>query len=255
MDPYLEHPSLWPDIHNSLIAAMRDELSPQVAPHYYVGVERRAYLVKPDDIVFVGRPDLALVRPQRQPVKPEMPALALAEPLGVYLVDVPMTDEVSESFLEIREVKTGRLITLVELLSPANKLSQDGREQYTRKRADVLRSRTSLVEIDLLRAGQPMAVVGPDVTCDYRILVAPGWQRPHAQLHTFGVRQPIPTITIPLQKDEKQPVLDLNQVLHDLYARARFDLRLDYTLPPLPPLTDADAAWAEEVVSRWSPPF
>lgn len=255
MDPYLEHPSLWPDIHNSLITAIRDALSPQVAPRYFVGVERRAYLVKPDDIVFVGRPDLSLVPLQGQPAAAKTPTLTLAEPPGVYLVDVPMTDEVSESFLEIREVKTGRLITLMELLSPANKLSQDGRDQYTRKRGDVLRSRTSLVEIDLLRAGQPMAVVGPDVECDYRILVAPGWQRPHAQLHAFGIRQPIPTITVPLQKSEEEPILDLNQVLHSLYARARFDLRLDYTLPPLPPLTETDAVWAEEIVSRWSPPI
>ncbi len=254
MDPYLEHPSLWPDIHNSLITAIRDELSPQVAPRYYVGVERRAYLFKPDDIVFVGRPDVSIVRLQRQPAMAEMAALAVAEPLAVYAVDVPMADEVSENFLEIREVKTGRLITLMELLSPVNKLSDEGREQYVRKREDVLRTRTSLVEIDLLRAGRPMAVVGPDVESDYRILVSPGWRRPHARMHAFGLRQPIPEISIPLQKGEEEPTLALNDVLHSLYNRARFDLRLDYAEAPVPPLTDEDAAWAQEIVAYWSPP-
>jgi hypothetical protein len=43
LDPYLEHPSLWPDVHNRLIAALADELSQRVAPRYYVGLERRTY--------------------------------------------------------------------------------------------------------------------------------------------------------------------------------------------------------------------
>jgi len=36
--------------------------------------------------------------------------------------------------------------------------------------------------------------------------------------------------------------------LHDLYNRARFDLRLDYTAPALPPLTDDDVAWARDIL-------
>lgn len=67
MDPYLEHPALWTDVLNSLIAAIRDALSPAVAPDYYIGLERRAYLLKPDDIVFVSRPDVAVVK-ERIPV-------------------------------------------------------------------------------------------------------------------------------------------------------------------------------------------
>jgi hypothetical protein len=31
MDPNLEHPSLWPDVHNSLIAAIGPPLEDQVA--------------------------------------------------------------------------------------------------------------------------------------------------------------------------------------------------------------------------------
>jgi len=99
-----------------------------------------------------------------------------------------------------------------------------------------------------------MAMVGPDVKSDYRILIAPGWQRPHARLHAFGLRQPIPEITIPLQKGEDEPTLPLNDVLHDLYRRARFDLRLDYSQPPAPPLMEADTSWAQELIAQWSPP-
>src|SRR5947199_32906 len=62
MDPWLEHPALWPDVHNSVGAAIRDELTPCVAPRYYVALERRTYHLKPDDLVFVGRPDVAVIR-------------------------------------------------------------------------------------------------------------------------------------------------------------------------------------------------
>jgi hypothetical protein len=245
MDPYLEHPALWPDVHNRLIAALADDLSERVAPRYYVGLERRTYLLKADDLVFVGRPDLA-VAPTSGP-----PAVALQPTTTSTLVlevDVPMQDEVSENFLEIHEVKTGKLITIVELLSPVNKLHKQGREEYERKRGYVFRSWTSLVEIDLLRAGEPMPVIGAQVKSDYRLLVSQGTHRPRAALMAFMLRQPIPAFTLPLLPDDEEPEVTLNHILHDLYRRARFDLRLDYTQPPVPSLSEADRVWAQELI-------
>src|SRR5215471_10015904 len=99
MDPYLEHPSLWPDVHNRLIAAVADDLSERVAPRYYVGLERRTYLLKADDVVFIGRPDIAGVS-----IGVSLPATTSVTVLTVLEVDVPMQDEVSENFLEIHEV-------------------------------------------------------------------------------------------------------------------------------------------------------
>ncbi|MBX2997153.1 MAG: DUF4058 family protein [Caldilineaceae bacterium] len=246
MDPYLEHPSLWPDVHNRLIAAIADVLVPQVAPRYYVALERRAYLLSPDDVVFVGRPDIALVPTDGS--KWQSIPVAVAEGSAIYAVEVPMADEVDENYLEIREVKTGKLVTILELLSPTNKLHEEGRCQYTEKRATVLRSRTSLVEIDLLRAGEPMTVVGPDVRSDYRVLISPGWRRPHAQMYAFSLRDPIPEFPIPLLPKEDPPTLPLNDVIHDLYTRARFDLRIDYAQQPIPPLTEDAIQWARPLL-------
>ena len=130
MDPYLEHSSLWPDVHNRLIAAIADDLSERVAPRYYVGLERRTYLLKADDLIFVGRPDIAVASATEVLVLTPQPATSVT----VLEVEVPMQDEVSENFLEIHEVKTGKLITVLELLSPVNKLHKQGREEYERKR-------------------------------------------------------------------------------------------------------------------------
>jgi hypothetical protein len=87
------------------------------------------------------------------------------------------------------------------------------------------------------------------VTGDYRILVSRGRTRPRAKLYAFGVRQSIPPIPIPLLGGDPEPVLDLNAVLHALYDRARFDLRLDYTKPPVPPLAEEDNTWARAIVT------
>jgi hypothetical protein len=245
MDPYLEHPALWPDVHNSLLAALRDELAQVVAPHYYVALEQRAYLLTPDDIVLVGRPDISMVgAPLRREVSPA------PHQAGVMEVELPMTDELRENFLEIREIKTGRAITVLELLSPTNKINLDGREQYLRKRGQILRSRTNLVEIDLLRAGGPMPMTGVSRQSDYRILVSREWRRPRADLLAFDVRGVIPTFALPLQMGDTEPSVDLNTALQDLYRRARFDLRLDYTLPAVPPLTPGDADWAASLMGR-----
>jgi len=240
MDPYLEHPALWPDVHNSLIAAIRDAIAPVVAPRYYVALERRAYLLKPDDIVFVGRPDIALVSDKTPVATAGAPTFN-----GVMEVEVPMNDEVGENYLEIHEVKSGILVTIVELLSLTNKLHQEGREQYEQERAPVLATRTNLVEIDLLRAGEPIAVVGRPIHSDYRILISRGARRPRAQLYAFNLRQPIPQFPLPLLPKETEPLVDLDTILHELYQRARFDLRLDYIQPPVPPLSDEDAEWAK----------
>ena len=245
MDPYLEHPALWPDVHNRLMAALADDLSERVAPRYYVGLERRTYLLKADDLVFVGRPDLAVAPASGPPVVALQPATTSTLVLEV---DVPMQDEVSENFLEIHEVKTGKLITIVELLSPVNKLHEQGREAYERKHGYVFRSWTSLVEIDLLRAGEPMPVIGAQVKSDYRLLVSRGTQRPRAALIAFTLRQPIPAFTLPLLSGDAEPEVSLNRILHDLYRRARFDLRLDYTQSPVPSLSEADRVWAKDLI-------
>jgi Protein of unknown function (DUF4058) len=119
MDPYLEHPALWPDVHNRLIVALDDDLTDRVAPRYYVGLERRTHLLKADDLVFVGRPDPAVAPTVETPALAPQLARTSTLMLGV---DAPMQDEIAENFLEIHEVKTRKLITIVELLSPVNKL-------------------------------------------------------------------------------------------------------------------------------------
>jgi hypothetical protein len=67
--------------------------------------------------------------------------------------------------------------------------------------------------------------------------------------YTLSVRDSLPTILIPLQFSDPGPTLPLNQLLDDLYDRARYELAIDYSQPPVPPLHDDDVAWARQLLS------
>ena len=62
---------------------------------------------------------------------------------------------------------------------------------------EVLASKTHLVEVDLIRAGEPMPFIGNSIACTYRILVSRGECRPNAVLYAFGVHRPIPPSLCP----------------------------------------------------------
>ena len=147
---------------------------------------------------------------------------------------MPLTEEITERYLEIREVKTGKVVTVVEVLSPKNKRVGEGREKYLTKRQKVLNRATRLVEIDLLRMGNfiPMDV---SIRSDYRILVSRTNLRPEAELYPFNVRESIPQFLFPLQPLEQEPVVNLSEVLGQLYQEAALDLAIDYSQQPVPP--------------------
>lgn len=248
MDPYLERPTLWPGVHVLLISGVATRLGPRVAPNYYVAVEERTYIASADSTSFMGRPDVVLVGPQRSPGV-ALPggnggSAVLERPLTLAL---PMPDQVRERYLEIRDSATHQVVTVIEVLSPSNKQPGEGRQQYERKRLHVLASWTNLVEIDLLRSWQPMPL-GAAPASDYRLLVSRGWLRPEASLYPFDVSEPIPEIPIPLRAQEQEPVLELNKLLHTIYDQVRYDLRIDYSVAPEPPLEPAKAEWAQRLV-------
>jgi hypothetical protein len=239
MDPYLEHPDLWPDVHNRLIAALGDELSPILRPRYYVALEERTYLEEPGALALVGRPDLSVVARGAGAESRHAPA--------VLEVELPFAEPVRETYLEVRSVPAGEVVTVVELLSPGNKRPGTGRRIYLEKREIILSTRTSLVEIDLLRAGERMPTRGPSPGSDYAILVSRAHRRPKADLFAFGMRDPIPKFPLPLRRGEEEPIVDLGRVLHALYDRASYDLRIDYGREAVPPLSGGDAAWASRL--------
>ncbi len=245
MDPYLEHPALWPDVHNSLIAALRDDLAPRLRPRYIVAIEERVYLITPEGAGWPARADVVVARTPEAIPGISRPS---SSTLGARVVEVPLPETVRETYLEVRATGTGEVVTVVEILSPTNKRLGEARRLYEQKRTLVLGSRTHLVEIDLLRAGEPMPVVGDGRDGHYRILISRWEQRPRALLYVFTVRDPIPVFRLPLLPGDEEPEVDLGRLLQTIYERAAYDLRVNYEGEPIPPLDPPFAEWADALL-------
>jgi hypothetical protein len=248
MDPFLEHPELWPDVHHGLIEALRESLAPRLRPKYRVAIEKRTYLAEPEGLVLVGRPDVSVVEAQRRGSTLRPTGIDVASSVQPMTVPVPLPEVMGEARLEVRDVATSEVITAVEILSPANKRPGEGRRVYEVKRQRILASLTHLVEIDLLRGGECMPVMDKPNHLAYGILVSRSEERPRAKLHAFRVREGIPSFPLPLRSGEAEPLVDVQSLLSALYDRAGYDLALDYRAEPLPPLADEDGTWADALL-------
>ena len=257
MDPYLELPDFWSEVHHRLVTAIAIELAPPLRPKYQVAIEKRTYLAPADDSVLVGIPDATVFTRQSRTAalpnskpEPERSAVTFAHRQTPLRVNVPLIEEIQESFLEIREGGSGVVITVVEILSPKNKRPGEGRMAYDRKRQRVLSRITHLVEIDLLRGGEPMALLGEVPPTDYRILISRGDRRPTADLYAFDLSDPIPVFSLPLQANDAEPIVDVQRLLGQVYDQAGYDLRVDYGRSVMPPLSEAEAGWVDALLRQ-----
>lgn len=224
--------------------AIADDLTPLVAPKYRVSIEERVY-TSVDDTLVVGIADVA-VQSRNTDTGATLTTPRLSEPSKVR---VPVPEQVTERFLEVRATATGEVISVIEILSPKNKRSREGREAYESKREKILGSATNLVEIDLLRQGEPMPIFG-SAGGGYSILVSRKWQRPDADLYVVGLKAPIPAFPVPLRQGAPEPVVDLQKLLNEVYTRARFDLAINYSQPVKPSLPSEEATWVAEILKQ-----
>jgi hypothetical protein len=257
MDPYLEDPGLWPDVHHELISSARAMLNASLRPKYYVRIEERVYVSDEGD---PGRsvmiPDLRIaLRPGREGtvfVPGGGTATEVAEPIeAITLID----EEIRESYIEVIDREQRLVVTVIEVLSPTNKVAgARGQDSYDRKRLEVMRSPSHFVEIDLLREGIPFPVPETLPPHEYLIHVSPVERRPKGLLWPVRLSQRLPQIPIPLKPEDGSVLLDLQQVLDTAYDRAGYDLEIDYGAAPVPPLHGEWNSWArrlmEEKVTR-----
>src|SRR5438132_919569 len=214
MDPWLEDPDVWPGLHNELIAALKFRLAPLLRPHYLVKLQERTYITEPEELVII--PDLTIHQHKSQRARAKGPGTAVVETKAV-TVRVPIPYPVREWYIEVHKVGAGKLVTVVELLSPTNKREGEGRRLYLKKRNRIFESSTNLVEVDLVRSGKPMPMDGEVPKSHYRIVVSRGNRRPHAELWPFSVRDPIPRFALPLRPGDREPEVDLRAVLDQVY--------------------------------------
>ncbi|TAG92872.1 MAG: DUF4058 family protein [Oscillatoriales cyanobacterium] len=124
VDPYLENSEFWPEVHHRLITAIADAIGPALRPKYRVAIEKRIYLSDAADSDFLAIPDVTkFSKPSTGGQSTATATLLHPEPITV---TVPILEEAREGYLELREVGTNRVITVIEILSPKNKRSGKG---------------------------------------------------------------------------------------------------------------------------------
>ena len=249
MNPYLEQADTWEDFHQSFITHARDSLSGHVGPNYLVKIEARLYIheLSAEERRFVGRADVA--------VTDRVPAGAGSVPapggiLAPMQLLLPAVEVQRESFLEIHDRRQRRVVTVIELLSPANKTPGPDHDAYVGKRRSLLASQTHLVEIDLRRGGvRPSPPELP--SCDYYVLVSRYQARPSVDVWPVGLGDRLPVVPIPRTAPDPDVALDLQAILHQVYDAAGYSKYI-YAETPQPPLTPTEAAWARQFVPQAS---
>ena len=250
MNPYLENAALWSEVHSLLIVAIFDALNPQVRPKYRVAIEQRVYRTSNEDSLLVGVADVTVQKTQAESKSNTGNVVVAAPVVKPVTVNLPMPETVRESYLEIRDVATKEVVTVIEVLSPKNKRSGEGRIAYDKKRLKILGSASNLVEIDLLRNGRPMDILDNHIQSDYSILVSSFKQRPKADLYAFNLKENIPKFPLPLREGDKEPTVNLNELINGIYDRASYDLVIDYSQEPVPKLSKENKVWADEVLKE-----
>jgi hypothetical protein len=221
MDPYLENPDLWRDVHNSLIYTIRAILVPQLPAGFSARLEEALYIAL--------RPDVSLLIEQE-------------------------TEEVVR-WIAIRELRENTLVTAIEVLSITNKERGPGRDKYLRKRRRFMNASVNVLEVDLLRSG-PYTLGAPQARLkekcprwDYLVTLYrasepelfPTWPR--------TLRERLPVVNVPLLPEYEDLSLDLQAALDRAYEEGGFERSLNYTQPPpMPSLSPEDTHWLDALL-------
>ena len=133
--------------------------------------------------------------------------------------------------IEIRQTESGQLVTAIEILSPTNK--QPGSESlaaYRRKRLELRLAGVALLEIDLLRIGERLAIHSGLPRAPYFVFLNRGGEQVEIWPLALDIR--LPVVPVPLLPPDPDAPLDLDAAIHAIYDGAAYDLSIDYNQPP-----------------------
>lgn len=235
IDPYLES-QRWSEFHNLMISQMRLELGRLLIPRYDVSSETYVNLhLRPDVSILQGKPET-------EPLQLSTAAIATAD----RLITPTITEVDDQRRIEIRDWD-GKLVTVIELLSPANKTRH--RDRYLANRDAILLSDVHLIEIDWLRGGQRMEPSTEQVVGLILVARARSEQSHQGELYEMSLRGSIPIVPVPLTEEDEDVPLNLPDLYREVYIKARYRLQLDYEQPLTPPLKPEDQDWAKQLLS------
>lgn len=250
MDPFIEGSGKGEDFHNKLIADIERYLSETLPARYVVRMGERSYIDALDPRSESGqnllfKPEVG-IKTATAVDRGSAEKVSLLEDAALDMEGQAEVD-FREVYLEIHELDPEeRLVTGIEILSPANKRPGSvGWYQYERKRRVFLEGHASLVEMDLVRGGRRHAMVQPWPDSPYVLMVMRKADAPRCKVWPAHYRQPLPPLPIPLAPPDADIPLDLQRLVDGVHARSRYGQSIDYARPLRPPLPADDVTWLQ----------
>ena len=212
MDPYLEDEKLWPTFQHQVVHCLYQILLPGLMDRYRARVGQRHYVN--EQALFTS----------------------------------VMREEHHEQFIEIRQRSDGKLVTLVDLVSPANKTTPGGRQAYLDKRREGRACNSNLVEIDLVLQGQPMLDYAREglPEWDYAVTVTRSTQPERYEIYTATLEKRLPRFRLPLAADDRDTVVDLQAAFVRAFDQGNFAEGIDYEKDPATRLSEVNKKFLDE---------
>ena len=229
MDPFIESHE-WPPFHHTFLAHIVRYLVPLLPDGYSMAPETG---VKASDFLTGDynnyRLDIALEDENRWKHPPVAGgAEVLDKPTDTMIVEAPTPRTIT-----IRTIHNSELITAIELLSPANKVGH-GMVKYLEKRDAFIQADVNIVEIDLLRGGEPPFAAEHWPDSAYRIQVYKATTG-LLQLWAVNLDERLPKVPVPLLSPDPALALDLQAVFDETYHFGLYKRVLRYDTKRLRP--------------------
>ncbi len=255
MDPYLEQ--FWGDVHHSMINRSRAAIQRHLPDDLVARVDERVFVEPSVGVPRKIIPDVRVIeRGQREaPVLRASNGIAVAEPLVVH---IEQDEPVHQCFIEIIDLNSGRrVVTVIEIISPSNKITGPGRDSYIKKQDELWQASVSLVEIDLNRTGKrvlsaPFELIPDGHRTPYAACVRRGWKPLAFEYYRLPLGERLPAIAVPLRQTDRDIPLDLQATLNECCEDGRYVDDIDYREEPDPPLDPDDAKWADALLKEQS---
>jgi hypothetical protein len=214
MDPYLEQAKIWPTFHFNLMNVLFQVITPTLLERYRARVVERTFSVEHVLFTSVTR------------------------------------EEHREPFLEIRQRSDGKLVTLIEAVSPTNKTTAQGRASYLDKRQEAQRHRANIAEIDLVLDGVRMHDFTREnlPNWDYNVVVTRSPRPEQFELYTATLDKRLPRFRLPLAADDRDIVIDLQSAIVRVYDQADAAKDIDYQSDPPTKLDAEQKKWLDRVL-------
>ena len=257
MDPYMER--RWRGVHNSLIVFASGELNARMGPGYVAEIDERLIIELPDMPARDIYPDVYAHRPRGTPddTQPETAAgvATLARSGITPSIRVHAEEPRPQAFVKIIETTGGLTVTVIEFVLAG--------EQIYRRRPRAVPAQTPRPDCRRreLRRNRPDPRRPPERRplksrvsrgsrgAAYLAFARRGFGQAAFDVYPMPLREPLPTLGIPLRPADQDVPLNLQGLIHRVYDEGRFAARTNYADPLRPALAPDDAEWAKDLLA------